>query len=346
MAFKVWARQRRSSKKPTKDTNKYDKLADNRRNLRSNGKTEMNLIMPEMAIIYLRPYLGERALSYILSDFLDTYADQFPSEVQISFQRLLSIRPEGVTLLSNTLHWLHEQGVSCLLTDLHNQKFPIQYLDDSKFFEQHIGACLRENAQLRPTTLPLQQVVNADSYAWINLNLVPWLSYRTGYPEEAFYPIAASMSELFANIVDHTEYDIGSVFVQHYLSIGNEGTVQISIADYGGGIPASVRKVDPSQTDDFDAIVQATQYGFTSQSLPTNRGAGLDQLLQSVVLETGGTVIIYSSQGIVQFNRKNGAIVPDRPFTEVGYCPGTTISLSIPIDGITLEIDEEENEPW
>ena len=196
--------------------------------------------MPEMAIIYLPPYIRECALSYILSDFLDTYTEQFPSEVQISFQRLLSIRPEGVTLLSNTLHWLHEQGVRCVLTDLHNQRFSIQYLDDSKFFEQHTGACLRENARLRPTTLPLQLVVNADSYAWINLTLVPWLSNRTGYPEGAFYPIAASMSELFANIVDHTQYDIGSVFVQHYPSVGNRGTIQISIADYGAGIAPPV----------------------------------------------------------------------------------------------------------
>jgi hypothetical protein len=96
---------------------------------------------------------------------------------------------------------------------------------------------------------------------------------------------------------------------------------------------------------DAEAIVRATELGFTTKSTPRNAGAGLDFLLQRVVAENGGRVTIFSSTSYVVFYRRNGAIA-HTPISNAGYCPGTTIEITFHTDAIKSVPDEPEELEW
>ena len=146
---------------------------------------------------------------------------------------------------------------------------------------------------------------------------MPWLAHRLSITKASLADIRSCISELFHNIEDHTEYDIGSIFVQHY---PNESRVTISLSDFGLGIPNKVREVIPALSDS-EAIERAVEEGFTTKSRATNKGFGLDLLLKTAVIRNDGEVTIYSGNGIVRFYRKDGTSKP-YVFKEVWFCPG------------------------
>ena len=103
--------------------------------------------------------------------------------------------------------------------------------------------------------------------------------------------------------------------------------VKLAVADFGPGIPTVVRRVHPELSDPA-AIKLAVQEGFTTKSVATNAGVGLDYLLKAVVLNNGGHVTIYSSGGIVSFLRsRSGTEILSRVLLQEGFCPGTTIAM-------------------
>jgi len=132
------------------------------------------------------------------------------------------------------------------------------------------------------------KIAHEQSHAWLQGNLVPWLASRLGIPEASLYSFKNCVAELFNNIQDHTQYDIGSIFVQHFPA---EKSVTISLSDFGIGIPAKVQEKLPKATDP-QAIIEAVKEGFTTKSNPGNKGIGLDYLLKTVVLGNGGQVTI------------------------------------------------------
>jgi anti-sigma regulatory factor (Ser/Thr protein kinase) len=175
----------------------------------------------------------------------------------------------------------------------------------------------------------------------LGTSLVPWLAGRLAITQASIYPIKACVSELFNNIKDHTRYDIGSIFVQHF---PRENRIIIALSDFGLGIPERVRTICPTLSDSA-AIIQAVQDGFTSRSTQGNKGVGLDYLLKTIVLANGGSVTIYSRDGIVRFERQGTTILPI-VLTSEGFCPGTTIDIEIRTDAIVVLPDEDEELTW
>ena len=207
-----------------------------------------------------------------------------PQRVVFNFAPLEFVRPSGVVFLSNLCYWLNEKGCSVSFSGLDVSRPAVGFLDDSLFFEQHCGHKLNPGCKPRVTTLPLIKIAKSDSHAWIAFTLVPWLSNATGIPEPSFYEIATCISEIFNNIQDHTRSDIGSVFVQHF---PKEKSINISVSDFGDGIPHVVRTKLP-ELSDSDAILTAVTEGFTTKSTMRNQGAGLNYLLRTAVLEHAG----------------------------------------------------------
>jgi hypothetical protein len=119
----------------------------------------------------------------------------------------------------------------------------------------------------------------------------------------------------------------------------------ISLSDFGLGIPAKVRKVVPNLSDP-QAIEKAVQEGFTTKSRVTNKGFGLDSLLKTAVIRNGGEVTIYSGNGIVRFFRRNEMSWRSFVFKDVGFCPGTTIDISLRTDAIEVLPEEREDLEW
>ena len=74
-------------------------------------------------------------------------------------------------------------------------------------------------------------------------------------------------------------------------------------------------------------------------------GAGLDFLLQTVVMNNGGGVTIFSLEGGVRFIKERNGIrsiaLPNN-----GFCPGTTIDLTFRTDTIECLDEEPEELEW
>jgi len=253
----------------------------------------------------------------------------------INFSQLGFIKPAGVTFLSNLILWLKSRNVDVRF-DGHTGNTPaLRFLDDSLFFQQHLGYPLNDRACVRSTTLPLMNVHHQDSFAWVRSTLVPWLSSALNVSRPSLYTFQTCVSELFNNIKDHSSREIGSVFAQHFPNINRVG---IAVADFGRGIPASVRSVHPDLSDN-EAIKRAVQANFTIRSTPGNQGVGLDYLLQSAVTNNGGAVTIYSSTGAVLFE-PSGTGIGTNELPHVGFCPGATIDMWLRTDTIQ-DLDEE-----
>jgi len=290
-------------------------------------------------VIQLPAQFDGQTLSQVAAEVVTHSKQQFPHNLAFDFRQLNFIRPAGVVFLSNLADWLSEKetGVSFINCDIGREA--IKYLDDSLFFEQHCGSKLSQSSSPRDTTRPLLKIAQKDSHAWLQANFVPWLAARLNITQASLYALKVCVSELFNNIQDHTRYEIGCIFVQHF---PREDSIIISVSDFGLGIPAKVRE-KISDISDSDAIIRAVQDGFTTKSKPANKGARLDYLLNVVVLQNGGRV--YAGDSIVKFDRADGA-VRSTALDNAGFSPGTTIDIEIRTDAIEEVPEEREELQW
>ena len=265
-----------------------------------------------------------------------------PRSVIFDFSRMTFVRPSGIVFLSNLSWYLHLNGCAVRYEGMDTHRECIRFLDDSGFFEQHLGKSLRETCRIRSTTRPLHHLSLKESHGWLQTNLLPWLSDHSGVPSSELAEFKTCMSEVFNNIVDHTALDVGSIFCQWYPK--EDKRLEIAIADFGQGIPATVRRVE-SNLDDASAILRAFDDGFSSQSTPQNRGAGLHYLRQNVVDNLGGTLTARSQSGVVTFN-KSGNSLTSMPYMVTGFCPGTMIEIVIQTDKIAFESGQVEDFQW
>jgi hypothetical protein len=267
--------------------------------------------------------------------------NQWPQRIVFDFQTLQFIRPAGVVFLHNIIRWLQAKKCEVGLQGHYLNSPSIRYLRDALFFKLHLEGELPASEPSRATTRPLIEIAHRNSHAWINLTLVPWVSDQARVNKASLYGLQSSMSEIFNNILDHSRYEIGSVFGQHFPA---ENSIIIAVSDMGLGIPLNVRTVN-SELSDCDAIIEAVKEGFTSRSVATNAGLGLDQLLRSVVTGLGGSVTIYSGRGIVTFVQRRGKLIP-HPIADVGFCPGTTIEIRVDTRNIPYMSEQEEELQW
>ncbi|MCM3110696.1 ATP-binding protein [Lederbergia lenta] len=253
------------------------------------------------------------------------------------------IEPSGVTVLSNLIYWLINNGTRVTIKppeDLSDQRHPGRFLDDSLFFEMHLGKTLRDNAFVRDTTLPLKHITTLGPSEWLDNTFIPWLSRTIGVIPINLATVKICMEEIFNNVSNHSDKDSGCIFAQH---IPRNDEVLISISDFGVGIPYNVQEILPS-LNDSESILKATERGFTTQSTPRNRGAGLDNLIHNIVLNGSGSVHIHSLSGIVNCSKGNNGINYETQ-TPYGYYPGTLIDMVFKTDADLFD-DEEEDFSW
>ncbi len=264
-------------------------------------------------------------------------------EITFNFRTLNFIEPAGVTILSNLFEWLLRRDVSVAIENPdnfpNNPKHCLKYLDDSMLFKKYIGSTLSDSPAVRSTTIPIQSVAYSSSYKWLENDFTPWLSRQLGINKESLANISISFGEIFNNIRDHAEENIGCIFAQCY---PNKNQLMIAISDFGVGIPYAIRTVYPSLTDE-EAIVSALEEGFSSKSTPKNRGAGLQTLLQNVVVNNGGELHIRSFYGTITAhrNKTNGYVVNSKQ--QSNRYPGTFIEIVLDTNNFE-NIDEEEFE--
>jgi hypothetical protein len=211
-------------------------------------------------VIVLPTQFQDRTLSKVAADVVACSPFGLPyklSEVIFDFSKLAFIRPSGIVFLSNLFYWLHHNGTTVKIAGIEALTPALIFLDDSLFFEQHMGRKLRPFASPRATTRPLVRIAHKDSHAWLEANLVPWLAGRLGISQASIYSFKACVSELFNNIKDHTQFDIGSIFVQHFPA---ERGVMISISDFGVGRSADTGPA-PKQCRVVGNLHQSDKFG-------------------------------------------------------------------------------------
>lgn len=292
-----------------------------------------------MATFVLPRRLEQSNLFVAFGDFVKANPE-LPREVAIDLSELTFASPPSIAFLSNLTYWLSHAGVTVSFSGANIRRHAIKYLDDSQFFAHHTGSQLDPMSECRPTTIPVQRVAKTDSHAWLEFDFIPWLVAKSGLSTASLAEVKTCIQELFNNISDHTEFDQGCIYGQWY---PNQKKIVISIADFGVGIPHNVAKIVKGLSDN-EAIIRAAEDGFSSKSLPTNRGAGLFLLLLNVVQRFNGRVTIRSASGYVKFENVKNSIYT-YPQVNCGYCIGTTIDLVLYTDRIP-HAEEEEDFEW
>lgn len=305
---------------------------------------EVDACMTIDPTIQLPSTLCGSTLAKLAGDLVDGCPNGLPKTITFDFSKLRFIEPAGVAFFNNLILWLHYQETHAMFMGHTHVTPSIKFLDDSLFFEQHLGKKLLPVSAPRSTTRPLEKISNDKIHSWLELNLIPWMSSKTGIRQSKLQRFRTCVSEIFNNIQDHTKYDLGSIFVQFY---PKKNIIRIAISDFGNGIPESVRKRAGGLTD-HEAIIQAVQIGFTTKSKPTNQGMGLNILIETIVGNNIGRVTIYSLGGSVLFYNLGPRSYGTIP-AHYGFAPGTTFDIEIDTEAIkSLDdgMDEEEDLEW
>ncbi|KWC88860.1 STAS domain-containing protein [Burkholderia cepacia] len=285
----------------------------------------------------LPAYFNKETMYGLVSQVLDEGHNARCKVIYLDFAPLKFIDSAGVTVLSNLIEFLKKVGAKTYFKGHKTLHTPVQFLDDSGFFRQYLGYDLQQGAAVRATTLPLQLVEYSRSYGYMENRLVPWLANALETEERALSTVKVCFQEIFNNINDHSQVNIGCIFAQHY---PNKDLIQITVSDFGVGIPYRVQQLEGNLSDQ-QAIARASEQGFTTQTTVRNRGAGLHVLVQNVAARNDGAVMIHSRRGILTCVRgRDGVKRTPRPAK--GFYPGTLIQLALHTNTfVSDEIDEE-----
>ena len=277
----------------------------------------------------------------LIDRVIDKDKEPMDHKINFDFSKLKFIEPVGVTVLSNLFAWLLKNQIECSLTIPVMHNYAIRYLDDSLFFEQHLGKKLDQSAAKRDTTISLQNVKCQESYDWLGRVLISWLAARLNLTRESLTYIKVCLTEIFNNINDHSNENIGCIFAQYY---PQKDRIHIAVSDFGVGIPYNVQKFYPSYRDS-QALLEATKVGFTTKSIPRNAGAGLDVLIKYVVDTNKGGVYIHSNYGILSSIYHNGCSSINAEDI-LSYYPGTLFDIVLRTDTIENVTKLEEEFEW
>lgn len=267
------------------------------------------------------------------------------NEIDFDFRELTFIEPSGVTILSNLFEWLYKEKVRinifCPNEFGSGKNKAIKFLDDSMFFKKYCNLTLSEKPIVRATTMPLELISWERSFQWLDGNFTYWLSSRLCVTPQSLTNIKMCFGEIFNNINDHAQQNIGCVFAQHYPK-NNE--IKIAISDFGVGIPDNIRKISPS-LQDHQALLKAIEEGFTSRTSPRNLGAGLHTLVTNVVNNIKGSVHIHSNYGILNCTYGQNGVLTEALLKNSFY-PGTFIEVVLKTNNIENIEDYEEEFEW
>lgn len=298
-----------------------------------------NILKKEKRTVELPYRFDMNTIFPFISSIIDENYDCKCNSLVFDFHNLSFIEPIAITVLSNLIEYLKLLKVKVEFLNLNLRKQPIKYLDDCGFFKQYLGKPLTDQSTLRQTTLPLELVEYAKSYEYMGYRLVPWLSRNLEVDERSLSTLKVCFQEIYNNIKDHSTQSIGCSFAQHYPT---KGIIQITVSDFGVGIPENVRKVHANLQDHL-AIEKASEEGFTTQSTGRNRGAGLDVLIKNVVFKNRGVINILSRHGSLKCINVDGNI-KKIPRQIEDFYPGTLIQLIIDTNKFVFDEIEEEFE--
>ncbi|TGL86483.1 ATP-binding protein [Leptospira congkakensis] len=300
-------------------------------------------------IINLPRHLVLETVPAIVESTISQNRNPISERFTFNFDTLHFIQPAGLTALTNIIEFLQKKNTQIdFKVDVNRAKFSnsvIKYLDDVSFFEKYLGNKLNIRSRIRDTTLTIN-IINIDSrFEWIDNTLIPWIKKQLTFPNTSnFETLRLCLMEIFNNISDHSQENIACLYAQHFPKWKQ---IQIAISDFGIGIPTNVKKKMHFDYDSY-AIRKSVEEGFSTKSVPTNRGAGLDVLRKNIVENNGGSLTILSNRGKVrifsdstQMNQSNFHCAD----YELSEYPGTLLNLEINSEKFD-DSESEEDFQW
>ena len=298
-------------------------------------------------------------VAFFCESTLNEIEQLMPSDVCFDFNKMSAsfIEPAGVVTLWNMVDYIERQYNATIYYNFPKdyKKRPrfykaVDYLDDSLFFEKVMGEKLHPFSQQRSTTNGLEKLHHGHYNAEYIQKTIAWLKGNVSLRKKSFGTLETALGEVFNNINDHSGSLIGGcAFAQHY---PRNNEIKFCVADTGMGIPTRIRtKYSTNQlgeklTSDSSAMKYATLPKVSTETRPSNRGMGLDNLLKIMELNQG-SMIILSNKGKLTYNYKYSPTrVPEkiRLYDDVFSYKGTLIMLTFRTD--TLDIEEEEDLEW
>lgn len=283
------------------------------------------------------------AINRFMTQFVRRDGEPAAREIAFDFQKLNFIDGSGYTVLSNSIGWLDSKGVVVrIINYLKPQNLAIQYLDDCGFFEKYIKQKVRPGAGCRSTTLPCVHIQQEFSFEWVEKKLGPWLGYELGVRDGQISSIKTCVKEVLNNISDHSTVNTGYIHAQHYPNARN---IKITMSDFGAGIPSTIRTRYGAMSD-VEAIAEAVKDGVTAKSRPSNMGAGLCYLVDTVTAN-GGSVRFHSLTGNLDCICDNRGRLSQQRRQTTGIYPGTLIEIELDTRLFVGDDDDERaNYEW
>ncbi|MEN2009843.1 hypothetical protein AAJL88_03090 [Staphylococcus hominis] len=250
--------------------------------------------------------------------------NQTSLEVEIDITELNFVKPSAISMLYNITKWINDNNYTFYfkLPEINRENKVLTYLDDSQIFKITTGRSIFEDSRVRNTTLPLKNLKISSTEEWVSTTFNYWFSYQIGCEVTRLANLQSLLLELFNNTRDHSDKDYCCTYSQHY---PNRKKIEISISDFGVGIPNNVKKRAPHIQSDSQRIEEALKRGFTTKTNPHNRGEGLYILNEYIVEDGIGSLMIISGNGIYKVD-SSGKVVKN---TLKCTYPGTFISIEI-----------------
>lgn len=296
-----------------------------------------------MLKVQLSGDININTIHHFVSQFIDNSRQPLNSEYEVDITNISFIAPAGVTALTNVISYLLANSCKVSVRYPEPNRFfkVVNYLDDCGFFELFLNQRIGPSSRCRDTTIQLKSLAYSEYDNWLGYTVIPWLSDCIKLDIKRKWPsFTTVLGEIFNNVKDHAgeRAQIASTLMQHF---PKKNSVQMAISDFGVGIPTRVRSVAHDIINDADAIIQAVQDNFSSKSIPTNRGAGLDTVISNAVHLNKGTVVIMSGYGSVRFT-----VGRTTKYTQAVNYPGTLLHLSLRTDTINHNDYDQEDFSW
>lgn len=268
---------------------------------------------------------NQETMYYLVSSIIDENLDVIHGNVFLDFSQLTNISAGGICALSNVIELIQRSGANIEIQN--TEKSPcFKKLKDFGFISNYVN--FEEPAEKNLWHNPLHKLTTEQTFSYLEYNFIPWLSSGFNCDVIQLDYIKASLTEIFNNVFDHSAVDVFSLCAYNNLT---KGELKICVSDFGVGIPTKIKTAFPNLTDKSDmlAIAKALEDGFTSQTTPRNRGAGLHLLCKWIVELHHGVINIHSNHGIYRVSKNDrGQRVTRGEHSQCIY-PGTMIVIDL-----------------
>ena len=255
-------------------------------------------------------------------------------EILLDLSNTVFIRPFGVTYLSCLAHRLYELGNKIKFRPPTNSKTK-KYLIDIKFYnifqmQDNIGPNPRE------TSIEIRRLdPHYIDYSYIE-SLIAWLSTTISMSEALKAEMRNIILEMITNSQDHSNCQFGCYVCAQIYPQRKE--IELSIMDFGVGIPANLRPIYAHLQNDAEAVEYSLESGISSRSGMGAKGTGLN-ILKSFISSNKGSLDIYSYGGIYRLNKSKGQQQLSRHIF-----PGTSFCIKMRIDDQYYMLSDEVEE--